>query len=63
MDVPMHMALPDERPGKLCVSYNKQTAVDAIDEVMGGVQRIPNLDTAKVWEGGGVSLLLVRIFD
>ncbi|XP_064396401.1 GTPase-activating Rap/Ran-GAP domain-like protein 3 isoform X3 [Halichondria panicea] len=47
VDVPMHMALPDERPGKLCVSYNKQTAVDAIDEVMGGVQKIPNLDTAK----------------
>ncbi len=42
------MALPDERPGKLCVSYSKQTAVDAIDEVMGSIQRVPNLDTAKV---------------
>ena len=49
IDVPVHMTLLDERPsGKLCVSYSKQTAVDAIDEILGTTQRVPNLDVAKV---------------
>ena len=43
------MALLDERPsGKLCVSYQKQPVVDAVDEIKGTTQRIPNLDIAKV---------------
>ena len=48
-DVPVNMTLLDERPsGKVCVSYQKQTVVDAIDEIMATAQRIPNLDIAKV---------------
>jgi hypothetical protein len=48
-DVPINMTLLDERPsGKVCVSYQKQTVVDAIDEIMATAQRIPNLDIAKV---------------
>ena len=51
-DAPVHMTLLDERPsGKLCVSYSKQTVVDAIDEIMGTAQRVPNLDIAKVRAG------------
>lgn len=50
-DVPIMMTLLDERPsGKLCVSYQKQTVVDAVDEIKATTQRIPNLDIAKVSE-------------
>ena len=43
------MTLLNEHPsGKVCVSYQKQTVVDAIDEIMATAQRIPNLDIAKV---------------
>ena len=43
------MTLLDERPsGKLCVSYQKQAVVDAVDEIKATMQRIPNLDIAKV---------------
>lgn len=43
------MTLLDERPsGKLCVTYQKLTVVDAIDEIMATTQRIPNLDISKV---------------
>ena len=51
-DVPVNMTVLDERPaGKVCVSYQKQTVVDAIDEIMATAQRIPNLDIAKVcWQ-------------
>jgi len=43
------MTLLDERPsGKLCVSYQKQTVVDAVDEIRATTQRIPNLDIARV---------------
>ena len=48
-DVPLMMTLLDERPsGKLCVSYQKQAVVDAVDEIKATTQRIPNLDIAKV---------------
>ena len=48
-DTPVHMTLLDERPsGRLCVSYQKQTIVDAVDEIRGTIQRIPNFDIAKV---------------
>lgn len=48
-DVPIMMTLLDERPsGKLCVSYQKQPVVDAVDEIKATTQRIPNLDIAKV---------------
>lgn len=48
-DVPAMMTLLDERPsGKLCVSYQKQSVVDAVDEIKATMQRIPNLDIAKV---------------
>jgi hypothetical protein len=47
-DVPWMMTLLDERPsGKLCVSYQKQPVVDAVDEIKATTQRIPNLDIAK----------------
>ena len=43
------MTLLDERSsGKVCVSYQKQTVVDAIDEIMATAQRIPNLDITRV---------------
>ena len=48
-DIPVLMTLLDERPsGKLCVSYQKQTVVDAVDEIRATTQRIPNLDIARV---------------
>lgn len=48
-DIPVHMTLLDERPsGKLCVTYQKLTVVDAIDEITATTQRIPNLDISKV---------------
>ena len=48
-DDPINMTLLDERPsGKVCVSYQKQTVVDAIDEIKAISQRILNLDIAKV---------------
>ena len=48
-DVPIMMTLLDERPsGKLCVSYQKQPVIDAVDEIKATTQRIPNLDIAKV---------------
>lgn len=48
MDTPLHMMLLDERPsGKLCVTYQKLSVVDAIDEILATTQRIPNLDIAK----------------
>lgn len=68
MDTPLHMALLDERPsGKLCVTYQKLSVVDAIDEIMATTQRIPNLDIAKtklttltsIPSGGGRSELLI----
>jgi hypothetical protein len=44
----MMITLLDERPsGKLCVSYQKQAVVDAVDEIKATTQRIPNLDIAK----------------
>ena len=47
--MPWMMTLLDERPsGKLCVSYQKQPVVDAVDEIKATTQRIPNLDIAKV---------------
>ena len=53
-DVPVMMTLLDERPsGKLCVSYQKQTVVDAMDEIKATTQRIPNLDIAKVGVASG----------
>lgn len=53
-DVPVMMTLLDERPsGKLCVSYQKQTVVDAVDEIKATTQRIPNLDIAKVGVASG----------
>ena len=49
VDIPVLMTLLDERPsGKLCVSYQKQTMVDAVDEILATTQRIPNLDITKV---------------
>ncbi len=52
------MTLLDERPsGKLCVSYQKQTVVDAIDEIRATTQRIPNLDIAKVYRVMNVMII------
>ena len=49
LDTPALMTLLDERPsGKLCVTYQKLTVVDAIDEITATTQRIPNLDISKV---------------
>ena len=54
------MTLLDEHPsGKVCISYQKRTVVDAIDEIMATAQRIPNLDIAKVcysWHGESSSV-------
>ena len=62
-DVPMMITLLDERPsGKLCVSYQKQAVVDAVDEIKATTQRIPNLDIAKVSEGIYMYMYLSTLF-
>ncbi len=43
------MDLIDETPsGKLCVVYQKQSAVEAVDEITGDTQKIYNIDSVKV---------------
>ena len=43
------MALLDERPsGKICVSYAKQSVLDAVDEISGSTQRIPHLAKSRL---------------
>lgn len=48
-EVPVQMALLDERPsGKICVSYAKQSVLDAVDEISGSTQRIPHLAKSRL---------------
>ena len=43
------MNLIDEEPsGKLCVVYQKQPAVESVDEITAETQRIYNFDSVKV---------------
>lgn len=47
--MPSMMTLLDERPsGKLCVSYQKSMAINAVDEITAELHRLTSMDSAKV---------------